>query len=431
MSQPHELARNHAVARLAHGQTIAKRHTRGTHRSLSLEESLERARRASRAAGVTRVANVTGLDRVGLPVIAVFRPNARSLVVSQGKGLDLSSAMVSGIMEAIESHHAEHVELPLRLASSSELQRRGTIADVARLPAVLGRVLPPDRAILWAEGFDLESDTPIWVPYELVHTNFSLPLPAGSGYFMMGSNGLASGNHMLEAISHGLCELIERDALALFAASGGVSQTQNRIDPASIDDPDAKRVLSMLEVAELAVGIWNITTDIEIATFLTVVVDREPNVFRQLYYATGSGTHPVREVALLRALTEAAQCRLTYIAGARDDSDREFFDRMRDPNRVEAMRRAIDQPLTAASDFGRAPSRACEALDGDVAWELECLWRVGLHQAIAVDLSRPEFEIPVVRVIVPGLESLSGAPGYVPGRRAREVAARTARGGAA
>jgi ribosomal protein S12 methylthiotransferase accessory factor YcaO len=50
----------------------------------------------------------------------------------------------------------------------------------------------------------------VWVPFELVSANYTLPLPQGSGCFQANSNGLASGNHRLEPIVHGLCEVIER-----------------------------------------------------------------------------------------------------------------------------------------------------------------------------------------------------------------------------
>jgi YcaO-like protein with predicted kinase domain len=42
--------------------------------------------------GITRIANVTGLDRIGIPVVMVCRPNSRSVSVSQGKGLTLDAA---------------------------------------------------------------------------------------------------------------------------------------------------------------------------------------------------------------------------------------------------------------------------------------------------------------------------------------------------
>ncbi len=61
-------------------------------------------------------------------------------------------------------------------------------------------------------GALLDHEKSVWLPYELVHANYTLPLPTGSGCFPASTNGLASGNHMLEAICHGLAEVIERDS---------------------------------------------------------------------------------------------------------------------------------------------------------------------------------------------------------------------------
>ena len=46
---------------------------------------------------------------------------------------------------------------------------------------------------------------------------------------------------------------------------------------------------------------------------------------------------------------------------------------------------------------------------------------VGIDQVLSVDLTRPDIGIPVVRVVIPGLESLHDIPGAVPGARARAV----------
>ena len=89
--------------------------------------------------GITRVADVTGLDRVGIPVAIAIRPSARSVAVSQGKGIDLASAKVSALMEAIEVWHAENIEAPLVLASIADVAGRS--CEVARLP--IGRGFIP------------------------------------------------------------------------------------------------------------------------------------------------------------------------------------------------------------------------------------------------------------------------------------------------
>lgn len=372
-------------------------------------------------AGITRVGVISGLDHVGLPVVTVYRPNARSLAVSQGKGLDLDAARASGIMEAIESWHAEHVTVPLVHASWAELQHTRPVVDVTRLPQLTVSTFHPHKPLLWAEGHDLIAGGPVWVPYEMVHTNFSLPLPAGSGSFVMSSNGLASGNHPLEAIVHGICEVVERDANALWFASGADARAARRIALATVDDPDCQKVLGLFAAADLAVAVWDTTTDVGIASFRCVVADRHPNVFRQLYAVDGSGTHPARGIALLRALTEAAQCRLTYISGTRDDGDRAFFERVRHPDAVgRALREIVD--TTPTRPFTEVPTLDAATCADDVAWTCARLVEVAVDEVVVVDLTRPGVDIPVVRVIVPGLESLHDAPGYVPGPRARAVA---------
>ena len=94
-----------------------KAYRRGTHRTVDPAATLARVRPHLQGMGITRIANVTGLDRIGIPVVMACRPNARSLAVSQGKGLTLEAAKASAVMEAIELHHAERIELPLKLGS--------------------------------------------------------------------------------------------------------------------------------------------------------------------------------------------------------------------------------------------------------------------------------------------------------------------------
>ena len=199
----------------------------------------------------------------------------------------------------------------------------------------------------------------------MVHTNFSLPLPAGSGCFMMSSNGLASGNHLMEATIHAICEVVERDANALWFAGDAAARAASRIDPRTIDDQDCRTVLDLFAAADVAVAIWDTTSDVGLASFRCVVVDRQPNVFRHLYAVDGSGCHPAREIALLRALTEAAQCRLTYISGARDDGDREFFERVRNPDAVARARREVEGSQGGRS-FSDAPTRVSADCADDV-----------------------------------------------------------------
>jgi ribosomal protein S12 methylthiotransferase accessory factor len=182
-------------------------------------------------------------------------------------------------------------------------------------------------------------------------------------------------------------------------------------------------VVAAIRAAELAIGVWDITSDVGIATFACLLVDQSPDRVGQITTSHGSGTHPSRAIALVRALTEAAQTRLTFIAGTRDDADREFFERARDPARIERLRAELADP-GEARDFRAVPTRELDDFEDDLRWQRERLAAAGIEHVAVVDLTQPQLGIPVVRVIAPGLESLHGIPGHVPGARARTAQAR-------
>ena len=126
----------------------AKRHLRGTHRTCAPAETLARVAPLLAGMGITRVANVTGLDRTGIPVVMVCRPNARSIAVSQGKGLTLEAAKASGIMESIEVWHAELIMRPVKLASLDEMRGEHRMVDVGRLPRAAGSPFTPQLPLI-------------------------------------------------------------------------------------------------------------------------------------------------------------------------------------------------------------------------------------------------------------------------------------------
>src|SRR5207253_10255573 len=141
---------------------------RGTHRSASLNDTLKRVLRLAPVMGITRVANVTGLDSVGIPVVMVCRPNSRSVAVSQGKGIELASARASRLMEAAELYHAETITLPLRLAAYDELRYQYSVVEPDDLTRLADSRFHPLLRILWCESRDLLSGENLFVPYELV-----------------------------------------------------------------------------------------------------------------------------------------------------------------------------------------------------------------------------------------------------------------------
>jgi YcaO-like protein with predicted kinase domain len=396
-------------------ERAAKGHRRGTHRLVAPGVTLERVAPLRARMGITRIANVTGLDRIGIPVVMVCRPNSRSIAVSQGKGLDLDAARASGLMEAVESYHAERIDLPLRLASLQSLQERHSAVDVDALPGITHGRFGPNLRLLWIEGRDLSSMAPVWLPYETAHADYTLPQPTGSGCFLAGTNGLASGNHLLEAINHAICEVVERDSTSIWNHLHPRRRDPTRLDLGTVDDDDCVQVIERLERAGFDVAVWDITSDVGVAAFYCLIVDRRDE---RAHAGAGAGAHSARGVALLRALTEAVQVRTTYIAGSRDDLHPDGF-----------TAAAIEQKLRRAHalmagggprrDFCTISSHDGESFADDLAWLLARLRSVGIEQVVTVDLTRPDLAIPVVRVVIPGLEGPDDHPRYLPGPRAR------------
>lgn len=390
-------------------------------RIVPAEETVARLKRFLPMFGITRVATLTGLDTVGIPVVMVNRPNSRSLAVSQGKGVTLAAAKASGLMESVEAWHAERIVQPLKIGSFEDLCYSHAMVDPDRLPRLRSSRYTPHTQMLWIEGRSLTRDRSVWVPYEMVHTNYTLPLPSGHGCFQANTNGLASGNHPLEAVIHGLCELIERDALTLWHQKPEEAQDEDRLDLETVADPVCRDLIGRFARAGVEVGVWEITSDIGVPTFLCRIVQAEGEHATGIRPAIGCGTHLVRGIALARALTEAAQSRLTFISGARDDMARADYERMLDPALQRAWLTRIRHGAPMR-DFNAVPVWGGRSLRNDLDELLARLARAGIEEPVVVDLTRRELGIPVVRVLAPGLEGVDSSPDYVLGARGRAAA---------
>jgi len=389
----------------------------GTHRVAKPEDTLARVLPLAGRMGVTRVGNLTGLDVLGIPVWMACRPNSRSLAVFQGKGSTLAAAKVSAFMEAAEAYHAETIEAPLRFASHAEMRARFHAIDPELLPRPRHATLGAEARFLWIEGRDLESDEPVWAPYEIVSADYASPQPPGSGVFVATTNGLGAGNHHLEAIAHGLYEVIERDSITLWRMGGPRARDARRIDPQSIGAATVRDLLARFAAAGIRLGLWDATSDIGVATVVCLALDdraSEAGSDPEL----GSGCHPDREIATLRAITEAAQVRTTFIAGSRDDFDPALFDGAR---RAERLALARDwHGGRPNADWNAVPHFSSSDIGTDIAHVMERLRACRLDRTIWVDLTKPGLDLPVVRVIVPGLEGPHQADAQ-PGHRAHAL----------
>jgi ribosomal protein S12 methylthiotransferase accessory factor len=364
--------------------------TVGSHRSRPPEETIAWITPKLPAAGITRVADITGLDAIGIPVWQAVRPAARTLAVSQGKGYTPALAKVSAMMEAIELWHAEQRPERTRTATPRGIADELPY-DPCSLPMAYGSFFHADLPLEWvvaSVGGQIGRQT--WVPVELVHLDASVRRELSPPIFDTSSNGLASGNSYEEAALHGLLELIERDSLA----SGRGSR--RAVDPAGIAGYPSLLV-DKYDAAGVDLQIDAVQNRFEMPCFQAAIFSEEfPEVF------LGSGCHLDPDVALSRALTEAAQARLTVIAGTRDDLTPDMYRRTASDPSVQSrrVRAAFARAERSGAPFERGAS---ELISTDLANVIQRISDVVSAQPLLFDHTRPDMNVPVVHAIVPGM----------------------------
>jgi ribosomal protein S12 methylthiotransferase accessory factor len=346
--------------------------------------------------GITRLADVTGLDTIGLPVVLCIRPNARHLSVSQGKGVDIDLATVSALMESIELHHAE-LQPVGQVRCAFRAHAAGRAIDPASLPPGPRRRAMAEGPLTWVEGLDLLTGAPVFIPQAAVFLDSST-VHEDQGVLSGSTNGLASGNTETEAVLHALYEVVERDSDARFDQLSADEQAEREIDLTSIRSPMLCALVSRFEAAPVHVAVWDVTGPTNIPAYRCVV--REPDTWRPLGAHRGSGCHLSPEVALSRAMTEAAQARMTVITGSREDLPNALYAHAPHPGA-----RPPPPASHAPRDFRHRESEQTATWQGDLDLVLERLASLGFGTAARLDYTRPEDGIPVVHLVVPGLQA--------------------------
>jgi ribosomal protein S12 methylthiotransferase accessory factor len=261
----------------------------------------------------------------------------------------------------------------------------------------------------------------VWVPFEVVSMN-TVGIVQSTLTFLATSNGLASGNHILEAVEHALCEVIERDAHALHTARDLETALMSKVDLDTVVDPSLRQMLEACDEAELDVAVFEMESDVGVPTFRAGLMEREgERHWRRLGTEWGAGTHLSPVVALSRAITEAAQARLTMIAGSRDDNPPSAYAATQGIWTVSDVQRILFTEPPARPFSEMSPRPETDTFEGDLDVMLDGLRGVGVERVVVVDLTREELGIPVVKVIVPDLEAAPFVPGYVEGARARRA----------
>lgn len=374
--------------------------------------TVERLRPHLASLGITRLARQTGLDRIGIPCFSAIRPAGLTLSVSQGKGRDDAGAMASALMEAAEFAIAERSEVPARLAAADALRLAGeSYYDAARLlPA--DRPLSTGASIRWLLGSTWPRNETIWIPRDaLTIGEEAADLPEVG----RSTNGLASGNTTEEALFHAICELVERDATSLWSLLPDAARLATEFPIETVDDAVIRAFGKQIQDADLELRLFDQTTNLGVPCVMAVISERASDNARLFDIAAGYGCHPTGTRAIGRAITEAAQTRITNIAGGRDDFlPAEYFEQ-------------ADESIAFLEHRGPGQAQAPVWLPPDTPLPqlLEQLAeRIGpTAEIVWSELGGAPYGISVVRALSAVLEDRETNVNWSPGRRALEVLA--------
>lgn len=379
-----------------------------SHRAVTPHETLSKLNRPQqKRAGITRVADITDLDVIGIPTYVAIRPEAcfatplreGQISIYNGKGFTKEQAKASALMEAFERCSAEPFERTPLIASYQKLAEHLPAVD----PASLNFTQKPDPAwrelpIEWMMGVDLFTGKPTAVPAVSVFFPYVLPLGTKMVNSFHSTTGLASGNTFLEATVHALLEVMERHG----TSPQLTSVKRHSISPKSIQNNWVRQLLRKLQRHQITVGIKYHETSLSLSIFRVWIDD--PVTHDPYLICDGAGCHLSRDVALIRAITEAVQSRLTIITGTREDI--EFSEDLRsDPLLYKKMRQELSGNFEIKNEvnYKELPHFEHLSFHEDLSFLLDQLKRNGYGQAVVVNLTRPNLNIPVVRVVVPHL----------------------------
>ncbi|MBR1121181.1 YcaO-like family protein [Bradyrhizobium lablabi] len=387
----------------------------GVERAVKPEATIRRAEAVLDVIGVTKVADVTDLDRVGIPNFMSVRPHDLGPGISyyNGKGTTRAAAHAGALMEAVERHAGERYDGRVIASSYHNLRDEYPCIDPLEIHVPMIRKYSEHLMLEWVLGYDLMTRRPTLAPLNCVVSPYTPD--SGMALFYSSTNGLASGNSRVDAISHALCEVIERDATSLAMARSDVKPAvasllaemgfASRLPTEAEEAPlislrglprTATALVRKLQGAGLDVELLNLTSDVGIATIACTITDPQGppggmNAF------SGCGTHPDARIALTRALTEAAQSRLSCIQGGREN--------LPDYAPARGARPVKPRPRNRRTiRFEEIASHQHASVNDDVEFMIERMRHCGFEQVVVVDVTSKDVGIPVVRVIVPRSE---------------------------
>jgi thiazole/oxazole-forming peptide maturase SagD family component len=255
----------------------------------------------------------------------------------------------------------------------------------------------PSAKIEWSPVWSLSDGRFKYIPTSLLYFFYS-----GPAAFAADSNGCAAGNTIEEAIVQGFLELVERDAYAIWWYN---RSQRAEVDLSQFNDSYVRDLHSQLAETGRKLWVLDVTSDLGIPTYVAILHWMQNG---QENIEFGSGAHFDKRIALLRTLTELNQFLSIGLMGG-GTGEKPSLDGVT-PLHLQ------DYPFLTPS--GVEPNSVAEVgpLNNTRDQVLACVdiaRRAGLD-FLVLDQTRPDVEVPVVRVIVPGLRHFYRR--FAPGR---------------
>lgn len=375
----------------------------GTHRVIAPKQTIENNEEKLKIAGITRIADITDLDRIGLPIYTAIRPTAEDGAISiyGGKGITKDHAKASAIMEGFERYSAERQETDESIICNlTEIEEYGEYIDpkTLNLPNEFEKKDISGFKLEWSKCKDIISNKEYYIPTNAIFHPY-LQKETSKSLFKSNTNGLASGNILEEAILHGMFEVIERDAWSIFELTHK-NYAQINID--SIESEIIKDIIGKFENEGIKIKLMDFTADIKIPT---IAASADDTVTKDAGLLTlGIGTHLDPEVAILRALTEVAQSRATQINGAREDTVRADFAREAGYERMKRINKFYFKDEEEQIKLSDIENKSTSSITEDIEIVKNELIANDIKQILYSNLTRPELDVSVVRVVIPEME---------------------------
>ena len=341
----------------------------------------------------------------------------RSRNIATGRRLgDVQESRVVAIAEGAERYAGSHFNEAMIYASRRELD--GAVLDPSRIPQCSAselsatgcplRELDPDAPIRWMRGVDLVSGTAIWLPAIMVCYCLRNPAPSERFWNRL-STGYAAHTDPVEALVRGVCEVIERDAIA-------VSWLQKLPLPVIADGVLSDETTGMLDWSRrhfIESYLFDATTDMAVPTvFCLQVAPHDERAAQIMGCATGRSIQSAAQHALLEACTS----RSSFYTDEDLPANFADFKVVSDGARYMAERAragAFGFLVDGARDRV-APARPWMPADSReaLAWLIAVLARKDM-QVIAVDRTTSELStagLTAVSVVIPDLQPMSLVP---------------------